>query len=102
MKIASCFLGAWLACAACAWAQTNVLFIFDASGSMKTKVEGEARLAAAKEAVTAALRGMPADVRLGLMMYGHRRAKDCTDIELVAPIGSEDAQTIDALVQKVV
>jgi Mg-chelatase subunit ChlD len=84
-----------LAGASGARADSNVLFIFDASGSMKKKLEsGETRVAVAKRAMSEALGGMPADVRLGLLMYGHRKAKDCTDIELVSPIGADDAATI--------
>lgn len=89
------------ALAGAAAAQTNVMFIFDASGSMKKKAGGDTRIAAAKRAMTAALEGMPGGVRLGLMMYGHRRAKDCTDIELVSPVGADDAGTIGATVQAV-
>ena len=67
----------------------NVMFIFDSSGSMKKKLEGGgSRSEAAKLAMVQALSEMPASVRLGLLMYGHRRAKDCRDIEVVAPIGT--------------
>lgn len=76
-------------------AESNVLFIFDASGSMKKKLEtGDTRIAVAKRAMSEALGSMPPDVRLGLLMYGHRKAKDCSDIELVSPIGADDAGTI--------
>ena len=74
-------------------AQTNVLFILDASGSMKQVVGSEAKIVAAKRVMKATLADMPAEARLGLMLYGHRRAKDCTDIELVSPIGADDAAT---------
>ncbi len=86
--------------AASARAESNVLFIFDASGSMKKKLEsGESRIAVAKRAMGEALGNMPADVRLGLLMYGHRKAKDCTDIELVSPIGADDAAAIAGLIE---
>jgi hypothetical protein len=76
-------------------AETNVLFIFDSSGSMKKKVDnGEARMTVAKRVMAQTLKDMPADVRLGLLLYGHRRAKDCTDIELASPIGADDAPAI--------
>lgn len=76
-------------------AQTNVLFIVDSSGSMRAKVEGkETRMSVAKRALSLALKDMPKDARLGMMLYGHRRAKDCKDIELVAPIASENANAL--------
>jgi hypothetical protein len=50
-------------------AQSNVLFIFDASGSMKTAVGNDTRIGIAKKAMEGALKEMPPDTRLGLMMY---------------------------------
>lgn len=84
-------------------AETNVLFIFDASGSMKKPVEpgGPTRLDVAKQAMSRTLRQIPSDVRLGLFLYGHRRAKDCTDMELVSPIGAENVATIATRIERV-
>lgn len=81
-------------------AETNVLFIFDASGSMKKKVEGKPRIDVAKKVFGEALSNMPGEVRLGLMVYGHRKPKDCKDIELIAPIGGEDTSVIADTVQE--
>src|SRR5215813_15622849 len=81
-------------------AETNVLFIFDSSGSMKKKVDtGEQRMTVAKRAMEQALKDIPADVRVGLLLYGHRRAKDCTDIELTSPIGADDPSAIARIVE---
>ena len=81
-------------------AQNNVMLIIDASGSMKEKVDGKTRISVAKEVVGDALGKLPADTNLGLMVYGHRRAKDCTDIELVSPIGAEKAAMLSEMVSK--
>jgi hypothetical protein len=89
------FLAVFAAGTAPLHAETNVLFIFDSSGSMKKKIDtGEARMTVAKRAMAQALKDMPADVRVGLLLYGHRKAKDCTDIELTSPIGADDAAAI--------
>jgi Mg-chelatase subunit ChlD len=80
--------------------QHNVMLIVDASGSMKKQVDGESRMAAAKRVLAQTLATIPGDVRLGLLAYGHRKAKDCTDMELVSPIGAEDAGTIAGRIQK--
>lgn len=101
LRVAACF-GVAVAggtAALPAQAQNNVLFIFDASGSMKVMAGPQSRMAIAKRAMDQALKEVPADVRLGLLMYGHRRAGDCKDIELVAPIGADDAATINAKIQ---
>ena len=74
---------------------SNVMFIFDSSGSMKKQIaSGESRSEAAKRAMAAALGEMPAATRMGLLMYGHRRAKDCTDIEVLFPIGTTEVAGI--------
>jgi hypothetical protein len=84
-------------------ADSNVLFIFDASGSMKRATEsGESRMDAARKAMNQALDTISPDVRLGLLLFGHRRAKDCSDIELVSPIGADDAKTIAARINALV
>jgi hypothetical protein len=93
-------LAGWVARGS-AQAQTNVLFIFDASGSMKSAVGSDTRIGIAKRAMEALLKEMPPDARLGLMMYGHRRANDCTDLELVSPLGADDAATISRTIQAV-
>jgi Ca-activated chloride channel homolog len=92
--LASAALALALAAASPASAETNVMVIFDASGSMKRDAGGETRIAAAKRAVGDALSAMPRSARLGLMAYGHRRTRDCSDVELVAPIASEDAPAL--------
>jgi hypothetical protein len=85
-------------------AESNVMFIFDSSGSMKTSIGRESRMDAAKRAMVEALASIPTDARVGLTLYGHRRAKDCGDIELVSPVGadrpSDLAQTIKGLQPK--
>ncbi|HET6621132.1 MAG TPA: VWA domain-containing protein [Dongiaceae bacterium] len=88
-------LGATFGASAYAESASNVLFIFDSSGSMKKKLaSGETRFAAAQRSMGQALANIPPDVRVGLLLYGHRKAKDCSDIELVSPIGADDAPTI--------
>jgi Mg-chelatase subunit ChlD len=70
-------------------AESNVLFIFDASGSMKKEIDGKRRIDVAKEAFRNTVLKMPQTARTGLMVYGAQRAKDCSDIALVSPIGSQ-------------
>lgn len=67
-----------------------LLLIFDASGSMNEYPQGVLKISQAKEVVRDLLREFPADVPLGLMVFGHRRAHDCSDIEVVEQIGTSD------------
>src|ERR1700741_4113675 len=92
-------LAVFAAGAAPVHAETNVLFIFDSSGSMKKKVDnGEARMTVAKRTMAQALKEIPAGVRGGLRLYGHRKAKACTDIERKSPIGADDPAAIAGII----
>jgi Ca-activated chloride channel homolog len=65
---------------------TTVL-VFDGSGSMWGKLEGEkpTKLVQARDAVRAALgKVAPTGSSIGLMSFGHRRSADCSDIQLIS------------------
>ena len=83
---------AMLSAAALAEAGRSVLIVLDASGSMNQPMpEGRTRFEAAKAAVGDFLGKLPADVRLGLRLYGHQSSPDrvnCEDSELVAGFAS--------------
>ena len=101
--LAFAFLGVVVFCTP-AQAASNVLFILDGSGSMWERVDGQPKIATAKKILDDVLRGLPPDTRLGLMSYGHRRKGDCSDIELISPVGSQNANAVakkvDALLPK--
>jgi Ca-activated chloride channel homolog len=82
------FVTALLLGTALALAEDNVLFIFDASGSMKKEIDGKRRIDVAKEAFVKTVLSMPQSARTGLMVFGAQRAKDCSDIAVVSPVGS--------------
>lgn len=65
----------------------DALLVLDASNSMWGRVDGRPKIAIAREAVGALARALPPGSRMGLMAYGHRRAGDCADIELLVPPG---------------
>jgi uncharacterized protein YegL len=69
------------------FAAANVLFILDSSGSMAGRVDGVPKINAAKQVLTALLRDLPKETKIGLMTYGHRTKGDCKDVELLVPIG---------------
>lgn len=91
-------------CAAPAMAQTEepqVMLIFDSSGSMKKRIGARSKMEIARDAIASFVLETPGDVPLGLMAYGHRRAKDCSDIEvLIEPqpmTGPSIEQAVDAM-----
>jgi Ca-activated chloride channel family protein len=79
--------------AAPALAAEKAIIILDASGSMWAQINGEARISIARKTLDKVLAGVPDDLELGLMAYGHREKGDCNDIELLVPpaVGSAEA-----------
>ncbi len=76
----------------------DAILVLDASGSMWGQIDGEAKIGIAKSVLGDLLDELPADRRLGLVAYGHRRKGDCTDIEELAAIGA-DRTAIGAAVE---
>jgi Mg-chelatase subunit ChlD len=74
--------------------QTNVLFIVDNSASMWGLVNGTSKLDSSREILSKTLGDLPSDAKLGLVSFGHRHKGDCSDIEIISPMGSDDADTI--------
>ena len=88
-----------LAPAQAAPADNCILLILDCSGSMWGRVEGKAKISLAKEVTRELIKDIPANVQLGLMVYGHRRKGDCKDIETIGKPGA-DRKQLDGAVQK--
>jgi Ca-activated chloride channel homolog len=64
------------------------ILVLDGSGSMWGQVDGKTKAEIARSVIDDLLRQIPADRRLGLVAYGHRRTGDCSDIEELAPVGT--------------
>ncbi|HEY0947809.1 MAG TPA: VWA domain-containing protein [Opitutaceae bacterium] len=60
------------------------LIVLDASGSMRSRIEGERKIEIARRVVRELVQGLPDGIRLGLVAYGHRD-NTCSDIELLIP-----------------
>ncbi|THB80634.1 MAG: VWA domain-containing protein [Desulfobacteraceae bacterium] len=76
---------------------SELLFILDCSGSMWGRVDNQPKINAAKSVLTELLDQVPEEMEIGLLVYGHRRKKDCGDIELVAGLGSPKENLFAAL-----
>jgi Ca-activated chloride channel family protein len=75
-------------------ADKQTMIVFDASGSMWGQINGEAKITMARDAMGQISQQFGASDQVGLMVYGHRQKGDCQDIELVVPIGSNNAGDI--------
>ena len=88
---ATCFLG--IAYPAAAQEPPSAMLIFDGSGSMWGRLEGDkkpSKLDLARDAVRTNFATVPATAKLGFMSFGHRRSGDCNDIETIVPLAEGD------------
>lgn len=78
------------------------IMIFDASGSMWGKLkEGRTKIEVAKEVVGGYLKGRDQKTPLGIIAYGHNRKGDCSDIEVIVPIGRQDSSVLLKILNKI-
>lgn len=75
-----------------AWgaAMPEAMFIVDASGSMSEAAGAQTKMEAAKAVLAQVVPAVAPEVKIGLAAYGHRREKDCADIEILAAPGNTD------------
>jgi len=79
---------------ASAQAKSSVVFVYDGSGSMWGKLEDRTKHEIASEALIDYLDAFGDSLDLGLYAYGHRREKDCRDIEELVPLQSNAKESI--------
>lgn len=65
----------------------NLAVILDASGSMLARIDGTPKTVIARQALIALVNRLPETTNVALRTYGHRRADDCSDTELIQPPG---------------
>ena len=85
---------ALLSLSTAAFADENVMVVFDGSNSMWGQIDGVAKIEIARDAMDNLLGAWVDDRQVGLMAYGHRRRGDCGDIEVLVEPGKESRQTI--------
>lgn len=79
----------------------EVVFVLDGSGSMSGSAGTQTKMAAAKEVLEEIVPKLPAEVRVGLVAYGHRHKGDCSDIEVLVPPGSTDRDGLLAKARRI-
>jgi len=72
----------------------NTLFILDASGSMWGQINGKTKITIAKEMMTKLVPELSGNPYVGLIVYGHRRKGDCSDVETLVRLGTGNQQAI--------
>ena len=89
-------------CPAYSLQRENVLIILDCSLSMEEKINGQRKIDIAKNVINNVLFEIPANVNLGLRVYGHKRDAlrgffgfdKCEVSELLVPVGPNSRQRI--------
>lgn len=86
---------------------SNVLLLFDSSGSMAADLGGERKIDAAKNAVKRFARFTSQVGSVGLLVYGHKgnnseagKAESCVGIDLLAPLGDVTQDNVDSLMDQ--
>jgi len=74
----------------------RVQIVFDGSGSMWGKMPGssDAKLTIAREALRQAVPALDRSTEIGLVLFGHRRRGDCSDVEQAVGLGPVDPQKL--------
>jgi len=68
-------------------ASEAAMLIFDASRSMKGKIDGKTRISIARDVLGKAFERYEASLKLGIMAYGSRSSSNCRDIRYIRPAG---------------
>ncbi|MEZ5900664.1 MAG: VWA domain-containing protein [Hyphomicrobiaceae bacterium] len=81
--------------------QRSVLFLIDGSGSMWARFDAPNEKRAKIDVVRDLIKPLVAPganaARIGLESFGHRRRGDCSDVEVIAPLGSSREDVTGAL-----
>ncbi len=79
----------------------RVIIVLDASGSMWGQIDGTPKIQIAREVIADLMADWDPGIELGLMAYGHRRKGDCSDIEMLIPVGIGNGDRITKAVNAI-
>ncbi|MGM0983333.1 MAG: VWA domain-containing protein [Pseudomonadota bacterium] len=78
-----------------AMAERVGVMVLDASGSMWNRMDGDiTRIEVARDVIDEYLQDRDPEVPLSVLAYGHNRRGDCGDIEVIAAMELQDADTL--------
>ncbi|AHF00015.1 vWA domain-containing protein [Thioalkalivibrio paradoxus] len=97
---ATLLLGVLLGTGAATAADHATVMVFDASGSMWNRIDGDiTRIEVARDVMEEFFAGRDAGAPISVIAYGHRRRGDCGDIEVLAPLGVHDPAELTAMMR---
>ncbi len=83
------------------FAKNQAILIFDASGSMWGQINKVPKITIAKDTLKRVIKSWDNSIALGIMVYGHRKKGDCSDIEMVFPISKVDKKRVIDTISKI-
>lgn len=91
----------WLVSIDRAYAQAEILFVLDSSGSMRQTIGGRPKIMLAKGALIRNLETVPTTVSVGLRVFAHRvemsnKSASCKDTELLVPVGAANFSEVSS------
>jgi len=89
LAVFTAFIGAQVVVFPVSTAQASeaAMLIFDASRSMRGKIDGKTRINIARDVLGKAFQRYEARLKLGIMAYGSRSSSNCRDIRYIRPAG---------------
>jgi len=91
----------WLFLTSSLFAKDKAIIVFDASGSMWSKIDGKTKITVAKDTLKNLVNNWDEKKALGLLAYGHRKKGDCNDIQTLVPVGKVDKKAMISMVEKI-
>ena len=79
----------------------TAIVVLDASKSMSEKTGGASRIASARAEIGQAVASYADRLTFGLVAFGHRKASNCADSEILAKAGTLTAETQGKLLEKI-
>ena len=81
-------------------AQEDVMIVLDASGSMWGQIEGVSKIEIARDVMGRVLTDLDGKANIGVTTYGHRKKGDCSDIEMIIPVGKVNRSSYMAAINE--
>jgi len=77
---------------------SQIMIVLDGSGSMWGQIDGKPKITIARETLDQVIDRIPQGAEVGLIVYGHRKKGDCSDIETLVKPASAQGENIKSAV----
>lgn len=78
-----------------------IIIIYDASGSMWGKMESSTKIEIARSVLSETVSSLDENQMIGLVAYGHRKEKDCKDVEWLVNYSNKDKAALSNRIKSI-